>query len=857
MKIALPQLMQKFKTPLVVSLSAAIVAVVVYFLLRSSAGVFTAIPKSTVAVIEIRNWNVASEKLSSTLIGAAMKKTDIAQKLNAEISTMQQLLKADKSLMDAIATSTVASLHLTTADDYGLLFTTELKGVNDNTLLNRVQSSPLVRKVGVRIFKNQKIIETELRNGRLLSFAKVNNVLAFSFTSFLTENSVTATLTNENLQGVKEFKSVRVKNSSADVVVYFNCQNAQVILPVSIKADKVGLLGDIKKFGDWACYEIRFGKEQTEIIATAVSLSEENALNNEASTFSTLLGNIPDNAAYVNMCSQKSGNPSAILESYFSEWAGSVKVFVITEPFNENFSEQNLFIVETRSRAKAISGLKKLMIENGDNTLPVDTFGNNEVYFLKDGSAVQQYFGNALVNFTQCYFSVTDKVVMFAQNADAFQLALEKIAKGETLNRDVDFLNSGKGILNDYTGMFYLHPQRAEMLTKALLKGNSTMTEFLSAQKSILQFTKTKNGKTTASLFLKPGTQQQASAGLLWKTKLLATSLFTPQLITNQATGEKEIFVQDTLHNIYLMNQSGQILFTKSIAEPVRGKVEQIDYYNNGSQQIIFASSHHIFILDRAGNDIGSFPLHLTAESRSGISVVNEGSKSRYYVSCSNGNIYGYEVNGKPLPGFSPLSGVGVIENPLHFFTDRGKVLLLVQNIQGSLMLFDSQGKRKWKADNLAAAQSFSVFGKPVPFFINAVGDQLIEISADGNDKLKPLMDSADFFSALPITDTSYNYFFSRKNQLRGYNNYDEFMAALSFTSPILSLKTITIAGKWYLLVKNSEMASLLDADLKKLTSFQFGSGSNNMCITKFSSQNRFVALTTTTDGYISCYRLP
>jgi hypothetical protein len=52
---------------------------------------------------------------------------------------------------------------------------------------------------------------------------------------------------------------------------------------------------------------------------------------------------------------------------------------------------------------------------------------------------------------------------------------------------------------------------------------------------------------------------------------------FKPYMVKNHNTGENELFVQDILNNIYLINRAGRILWKKKLPEPIISEIFQID----------------------------------------------------------------------------------------------------------------------------------------------------------------------------------------------------------------------------------------------------------------------------------------
>ena len=240
--------------------------------------------------------------------------------------------------------------------------------------------------------------------------------------------------------------------------------------------------------------------------------------------------------------------------------------------------------------------------------------------------------------------------------------------------------------------------------------------------------------------------------------------------------------------------------------------------------------------------------------------MVNNGSKYRYYVPCGNGAIYGYESTGKPLSGWSPLKGVGVISKPLQRVRNKNVELILAFNNAGRLLLLGSKGEIKWSVDNLPVTkQNFSIVQTGNEFIaMNASGSQLIQISADGNDNIKPLIDTANSFVAAPTSDTSYQYFFSGPHDVRSYNEKSEFKNAISLNSSnVTEIGVISIGDMSYFIAKDEVAKKLMLFDLT-LKPIAVCHSDNIYAITlaDLFDRKELIAIQPDASGNLTCFRI-
>src|SRR5690606_19585162 len=128
-------------------------------------------------------------------------------------------------------------------------------------------------------------------------------------------------------------------------------------------------------------------------------------------------------------------------------------------------------------------------------------------------------------------------------------------------------------------------------------------------------------------------TKAQASANAVSEElniKLDTDLLNTPQFVTNHITKEKEIVVQDINNNLYLISNTGKILWKKQVEGPILGTIEQIDIYRNGRLQLVFATPHRVYVMDRNGKDVGPFPAKFNDNITQPLSVFDYDKNKNY-----------------------------------------------------------------------------------------------------------------------------------------------------------------------------------------------------------------------------------
>lgn len=838
-----------------ITAAVLMVGVGLWLLLRP-AGVYRAIPQSAIAVVETSSWLKVIDKLNTTYTGTEFKKTELAGKLISNLTLMGNMLAGNKQLTAALNKgNTLISVHLASADSFDLLFTSKFSGISNDELLSHLQSLKTVKHVHVRIFKDQQLMDVELRDGKRFTVSNFKGILSFSATTFLTEASVSALLTGESIAAESNFnKARRNVEKDGDLKVYLNYKKAAIILPVAMRGNAVLLMGDIQTFADWGAYSLTFGNQDIKL--NGVSITNE-AIETGEPQLQAMMDMIPDNAAVVNVSYvNAAGLRDDVSSASFKEWVGNTKAFVTIEPLQMEFEEQNMMLLEVKDAAKAEAQLRSLASQSGGSTVPVDTFMKDKIYYLKDGAVLNRVFEHSFTRFGEVWFTVRKNAVIFCNNMDMLMLALEKISSGETLSRK----ESGLKLSADDRQCLYINPQRSTALLSALLKDGSSTESFLK-QFLTITATSTDKGKMITTTVNMVAGSSRVSKGLLWKTKLKAMCTYAPQVVHNSNTREKEIFVQDTATNIYLLSRSGQIIFSRKLDDVILGKVYQLDYYNNGELQYLFNSATRVYVVDRMGNDVGSYPLRLSSVATAGLTLVTDTllATNKYFIPCVNGAIYGYEGNGVPLSGWSPKGGLGYIANPLTAFKLGRKDYVAAYTNTGTLHLYDVKGNKLWTTV-LGDSTNIPVLvqGSSASFrFLQAAGTQLRVIASDGSISTTPLIDSAEYVAAVATNDSSYTYFFSNGNAIRSYNNHNEFQTSAALVGiSITGMQQLLIGTKAYIAVTdNAGLIKLYNHTLTLEAEY------NPPISTAYSfndlfGRNEVIVISCGTAGNISCTRI-
>ena len=173
-----------------------------------------------------------------------------------------------------------------------------------------------------------------------------------------------------------------------------------------------------------------------------------------------------------------------------------------------------------------------------------------------------------------------------------------------------------------------------------------------------------------------------------WSIALDAPAIINPQIVKNHYNGEDEIFIQDENNQIYLISNSGKILWKKSIDGSIIGNVHQVDMLKNNKLQMAFVTENKLYIVDRNGNNLKGYPKTLSKKAIVGLSVFDydKNKNYRFMIPTADADILLLNMQGE-VPTDWKYSGTNNITTPLQYFNLKGKDYIVTADGEKAIIL--------------------------------------------------------------------------------------------------------------------------------------------------------------------------
>lgn len=133
---------------------------------------------------------------------------------------------------------------------------------------------------------------------------------------------------------------------------------------------------------------------------------------------------------------------------------------------------------------------------------------------------------------------------------------------------------------------------------------------------------------------------------------------------------------------------------------PICGYVEQIDLYDNGRLQMLFASGNKMYLLDRVGRFVYGYPVKLPKRAVMGPALLKDvgGMKHSVLFLNEDNTVSWYDVSGKPVAGWTDIVAPEFVKE-LPQSVVLGGTYYWVLRAPSQLLLYTLEGKRLEFAD--------------------------------------------------------------------------------------------------------------------------------------------------------------
>ncbi|MFT5904123.1 MAG: hypothetical protein ACI9O2_000981, partial [Flammeovirgaceae bacterium] len=603
----------------------------------------SAIPQTAAVIFESRDLTEVWRDLSSeSLIWDELQATEYFFRLNDLGQNLDSLIRNDSKLRGTLAAKPIAvSVHMTGGQEYGYLFAMQLDLDADQPEVHEaLRTTFRSTENESRVYDGENINSflSPFFDGRMFYFIK-GELLVFSLSEVLAEESVRTLVQNASVLGQKQFIAVRQTiDDDARAHLYVNYEQLKPILAqyASSKSQEADFFN--QPFADWSALDFLIENDAVFlngfVVASDSSRAWLDAFSGQEPPKIRLLKYLPSNTAYFAFLGygnyrtyriekrkklEKNGSLfkadntiqkinqacNCDSENLGASWIGSQALAFITEPSSKEY-DQNMFAVfESEDSESAVDLLKEFA--SGMGELEELEFEGKSYFRLPVGDFYGTAVGSVFGGLVDPFVARVEDAIVMANSENAIRNYFSAIQSGRSFLETEEYGDLQNHLFTDAHFVLYSSLAKSPSIFRNILDekfdgGLERQTEVLRNFRSFAyQISHSTGDLFYNNVYLKQGSDYKKETGALWEVKLKAEAKGKTHLVKNHYTGVLETLVQDKNNRIYLISNNGKVLWETTLDGPIMGSVKQVDVYKNKKLQMLFNTPNRVYLLDRNG----------------------------------------------------------------------------------------------------------------------------------------------------------------------------------------------------------------------------------------------------------------
>ncbi len=665
------------------------------------------VPENALVVYDMQGAVEIYNFLSKTGFGQGIRELDLWDEI-APIFSQSDTSKYNSSFVEKLKKiHLLVSVHAIAKEGIDFTYFIDVSKSNGsliqeyiNELVNDTNSS-----LTQRVYNNRNIFEIEGGTFQFSYFIE-DGILVVSQTPFLIEDVIRTINSPEEgsykSSHVKSLKANKLKNDQGDL--YVNMRKLDDFLKVFGSKSNIGVLANS------AFMDVKVTDNLVSLSGFAYSGSDDllNIMKGQEPVkihvssyvpniaYSVLHTGISDAELWYNNY-QKQVEISDLFQEWdikrMVEWIGEELVLVNLNTLN-NDTHAKLLFIDTRDMNDALNQLNTLaenISKESQDSVFYEQYGGVLIKELLIPEFPEKIFGKWYNGFQVSYYAIIDNYIVLSSDVESMHILINSIEEEDTWGRTLTKSQWLLHTLEEANLSYFFDCSQATEPLKDVL--NKTWEKHLESNEQVIkgvgmgaiQFSNI-DGQFYTNMVLQYDLEKSVPVSLNFDveraTYLEHNAITKPFVVRNHnAPKIREVIIQDSLKNIYLIDHKGAIVWQDSIGQDIEGKIHQIDFYKNKKLQYLFGAGESIYLMDRNGNKVENYPIDVGFEVYQ-LSVIDYDHTKSYRILLADkrGSLYMYDKNGKNLDGWNPRKmEQPLVTSPRHIRV-RGMDAIIVQS---------------------------------------------------------------------------------------------------------------------------------------------------------------------------------
>lgn len=734
-----------FKKILLILFSVVFVGAIVFFMLKLkddkkvNENPLNAIPADAAYVFSSGNiqklWNSVSE---NSLIWDELRAFEYIKIQEKGIKRLDSILRLNPDFQSNLAAQNIyISCHKagTMGLDFLYLFN-QNPDFDGEDLLDFAKNFYGDFKISSRNFQNQKIYTCQSLSEDFHIYM-INGIIAIATSGNLAEKSIKQLESKNGLLNNPSFKSVyQTAGIKEDANLFINYEKAPELFDVVVTPTAYNDFSLIKNFGNWAALDIK--QKPNELIINGFSSTSDSTLQylnifkkqkaqsievtrilpeNTCQMIFVGLSNFSDYQVQLKNYVEKKAkwlDINTVLNDFetknkinlineFSTWVGNEITLGYTAPQILPLNHTAFAVLKTSNLEAAQNSLKSIAKNIDKNNFQSERYKDFELNRIDlDSTYFQCVLGYNFVAIHQPFYTNIGRYIVMTNNLEKLKDFVDYYLAEKVLTKNKSYIEFAQNISDESNVMIYANIAKSQKLfdtyasvAAKIFYGDQTDI-FKKFEGICIQFSNEKSLFYT-NIYLKHNPIFKEENSSLWEAQLDTIPLIKPKVVINHNDQSKEIFVQDVANNVYLITNTGRIIWKKQIESPIISEVFQIDYLKNNKLQYLFNTENKIYLIDRNGDFVEKYPIELPEKASCGLSLFDYDLNKDYRIllPLQNKKILNFRANGMPLDGWSFRESEEKISIPLQFFSINNLDYIFTVDIKGKVYVLNRKGETR------------------------------------------------------------------------------------------------------------------------------------------------------------------
>ena len=794
------------------------------------------------------------------------------------------------------------SIHPKDTTDFEILFTFGIPNAVDpdqaeKVLLNLAGNNRINSE-----YNKIDLYSTAGQAGVQISYAFVNELLVVSSSESLVKKAIDQSLSGVSITSdpnfLKCYESRGIKEEANVIVSYKNISN---ILALGLKNSKL-IPNNINYFGSWATTDLTLRPNE-------VQLHGFTALDTNAQFLATFKGQKATEAKVFTKLPMKTSSIIHYSFSNFKGWYDQFRTYLnsrgklgwLDDNLNEQderfdvFIEDNILEWVESEMAQAIVhrhknlqdtlivlrssnpefGFKKMVELSAKSNFGIDNVypkGDYSIAEIRIPMLANLIFGDLFPVFENTYCVKNENYIFLTSSMSSAERLVRDFEDDKLLSNDRYFVEYAENVpqsnyliySNIATSYEGLKRHASETPFGVLAQNESVLKKF---QALSMSWSNENDELFYQNVYLKFNPVFKEETNSIWEHRLDSKPILKPSLVKNHYSGAKEIFVQDSEYTVYLISNTGKLLWKRKLDEKIESTVFQVDIFKNNKLQMVFNTKNYIYALDRNGENVSGFPVKLDAPASNTIEILDYSNSKEYrlLIACENNKLYNFDKKGQKIKGWAFKAGNAPVVEPVKFVTVQNKDYLFAIESNGTVRALDRRGR-----DRIVFKEKLSISKNNSYKAIasNALDNSYIIASDSTGQIVKLFLD--DRREVIDLGEFSGEHYFeysnldsegkkevivTDKNELKVFDNSGKVLLEKTFENPIQNPQVYNIHGQMLLGVNSGAEIWMFDRTGNMLKGFPL-KGSLPFSIADINKDEKFDLISQDSEGNILLYDL-